>query len=142
MTEEKKTNQNIEETEENDDLKVVMPEANRVVMEPEVFKEQPDYLKVFANFYIAHFDGRDLEIMNLYDTDHNIVDINNYLRNNIHFPRKTLVKHVLQWHDYNFNNLLDQMKKTEDIDPESMVTYEDWDKWYEKRRSEIQNALS
>lgn len=119
-----------------------MPEAKLVVMDQEEFKEQPDYLKVFANFYIAEFDGRDLEIMNLYDTDHNIVDINNYLRNNIHFPRKTLVKHVLQWHDYNFKNLLDEMKKKENIDPESMNTYEAWEDWYEKRRSEIQSALS
>lgn len=119
-----------------------MPEANRVTMEPEVFKEQPEYLKVFANFYIAHFDGRDLEIMNLYDTDHNIVDINHYLMNNIHFTRKKLVDHVLQYHDYNFKNLLDEIKKDEKVDPENMTTFEDWDKWYEKRRSEIQSALS
>lgn len=142
LTEEKNTNQNVEETEENDDLKVVMPEPNRVTMDAEEYKEQPEYLKVFANFYIAHFDSRDLEIMNLYDTNHNIVDINHYLMDNIHFPRKTLVKHVLQYHDYNFKNLLDEMKKQENIDPESFSTFEDWDEWYEKRRSEIQSALS
>lgn len=143
MTEEKNINQNVEETEEeNDELKVVMPEPNRVTMDAEEYKDQPDYLKVFANFYIAHFDGRDLEIMNLYDTNHNIVDINHYLMDNIHFPRKTLVKHVLQYHDYNFKNLLDEMKKEENIDPESMKDYDAWDKWYEKRRSEIQSALS
>ena len=81
MTEEEKnTNQKAEDQdekdEENPDLEVVMPEANRVTMEPEQFKEQPDYLKVFANFYIAQFDQDDLEIINLYDKNHNMVDIN------------------------------------------------------------------
>ena len=95
MTEEEKnTNQKVEEEEkdeEKSEFTVEMPEANRVVMEPEVFKEQPDYLKVFANFYIAQFDQDDLEIINLYDNSHNMVDINKYLLNNIHFPRKTLL---------------------------------------------------
>ena len=55
MTEEEKNAQAQanKENEENDDLKVVMPEANKTTMPKEEFKEQPDYLKVFANFYIA-----------------------------------------------------------------------------------------
>lgn len=146
MTEEEKnTNQKAEEEKEEDenpDLKVVMPEANRVTMEPEEFKEQPDYLKVFANFYIAQFDLDDLEIINLYDKEHNMVDINKYLLNNIHFPRKTLIKHVLQYHDYNFKALLDEISKDEDIDPKEMKTYEDWSTWYEKRRGKIAGSLS
>ena len=58
MTEEEKNAQAQanKENEENDDLKVVMPEANKTTMPQEEFKEQPDYLKVFANFYIAQFD--------------------------------------------------------------------------------------
>lgn len=140
MTEEEKNTNTNEE--ENDELKVVMPEPNRVVMTPEVFKEQPDYLKVFANFYIAQFDQRDLEIMNLYDIDHNVVDINHYLMVNIHFPRKTLIKNVLQYHDYNFMNILEEIKKDEDIDPESMTTYESWADWYEARRKKIPGSLS
>ena len=147
MTEEEKnTNQKAEEEEkeeeENPELKVVMPEANRVTMEPEEFKEQPDYLKIFANFYIAQFDLDDLEIINLYDKSHNMIDINKYLLNNIHFPRKTLIKHVLQYHDYNFKALLDEISKDEDIDPKEMKTYEDWSTWYEKRRSKIAGSLS
>lgn len=146
MTEEEKnTNQKAEEEEkeeENPELKVVMPEANRVTMEPEEFKEQPDYLKIFANFYIAQFDLDDLEIINLYDKSHNMIDINKYLLNNIHFPRKTLIKHVLQYHDYNFKALLDEISKDEDIDPKEMKTYEDWSTWYEKRRGKIAGSLS
>lgn len=146
MTEEEKnTNQKAEEEkdeDENPDFKVVMPKANRVTMEPEKFKEQPDYLKVFANFYIAQFGLDDLEIINLYDKNHNMVDINKYLLNNIHFPRKTLIKHVLQYHDYNFKALLDEISKDEDIDPEQMKTYEDWNTWYEKRRAKIPGSLS
>ncbi|ARD06269.1 hypothetical protein B1745_00810 [Lactobacillus amylolyticus] len=146
MTEEEKnTNQKAEEEkdeDENPDFKVVMPKANRVTMEPEEFKEQPDYLKVFANFYIAQFGLDDLEIINLYDKNHNMVDINKYLLNNIHFPRKTLIKHVLQYHDYNFKALLDEISKDEDIDPEQMKTYEDWNTWYEKRRTKIPGSLS
>ena len=142
MTEEEKnTNQKAEDQdekdEENPDLEVVMPEANRVTMEPEQFKEQPDYLKVFANFYIAQFDQDDLEIINLYDKNHNMVDINKYLLNNIHFPRKTLIKHVLEYHDYNFKAILDEITKEEDIDPENMKTYDDWNNWYEDRRGRI-----
>lgn len=143
--EEKNTNQKVEEEEkdeEKSEFTVEMPEANRVVMEPEVFKEQPDYLKVFANFYIAQFDQDDLEIINLYDNSHNMVDINKYLLNNIHFPRKTLVAHALQYHDYNFKAILDEIAKDEDIDPTTMNTYEDWDSWYERRRNKIQNSLS
>ncbi|MBU3828834.1 MAG: hypothetical protein H9806_06890 [Candidatus Lactobacillus pullistercoris] len=147
MTEEEKnTNQKAEDQdekdEENPDLEVVMPEANRVTMEPEQFKEQPDYLKVFANFYIAQFDQDDLEIINLYDKNHNMVDINKYLLNNIHFPRKTLIKHVLEYHDYNFKAILDEITKEEDIDPENMKTYDDWNNWYEDRRGRIPGSLS
>lgn len=148
MTEEEKnTNQQAEEQEEKEEdkkeeFKIVMPEANRVTMDQEEFKEQPDYLKIFANFYIAQFDQDDLEIINLYDKNHNMVDINKYLLNSIHFPRKTLIKHVLQYHDYNFEALLDEIAKDEDIDPKEMKTYEDWDAWYEKRRSKIPGSLS
>ena len=62
MTEEEKNAQAQadKETEENDDLKVVMPEANKTTMPKEEFKEQPDYLKVFANCYIVQFDEDDL----------------------------------------------------------------------------------
>ena len=130
------------ETEENDDLKVVMPEANKTTMPKEEFKEQPDYLKVFANFYIAQFDEDDLEIINLYDEKHNMVDINSYLSNNIHFPRKKLIDHVLQYHDYNFKNLLVVMIEKTGVKPEDMLTYEAWDKWYEEQRAKISSSLS
>lgn len=130
------------ETEENDDLKVVMPEANKTTMPKEEFKEQPDYLKVFANFYIAQFDEDDLEIINLYDEKHNMVDINSYLLNNIHFPRKKLLDHVLQYHDYNFKNLLDVMIEKTGVKPEDMLTYEAWDKWYKEQRAKISSSLS
>ncbi|ABX26435.1 hypothetical protein [Lactobacillus helveticus] len=144
MTEEEKNAQAQadKETEENDDLKVVMPEANKTTMPKEEFKEQPDYLKVFANFYIAQFDEDDLEIINLYDEKHNMVDINSYLLNNIHFPRKKLIDHVLQYHDYNFKNLLDVMIEKTGVKPEDMLTYEAWDKWYEEQRAKISSSLS
>ena len=120
MTEEEKNAQAQadKENEENDDLKVVMPEANRTTMPQEEFKEQPDYLKVFANFYIAEFDEDDLEVINLYDENHNMVDINRYVLNNIHFPRKKLVDHVLQYHDYNFKDLLKTMEEKTGVKPE------------------------
>lgn len=51
MTEDKK---NTEETQEKEEFEVVMPEANRVEMPATEFKEQPDYLKTFANFYIQN----------------------------------------------------------------------------------------
>ena len=144
MTEEEKNAQAQadKETEENDDLKVVMPEANKTTMPKEEFKEQPDYLKVFANFYIAQFDEDDLEIINLYDEKHNMVDINSYLLNNIHFPRKKLIDHVLQYHDYNFKNLLDVMIEKTGVKPEAMLTYEAWDKWYKEQRAKISSSLS
>ncbi|CDI57768.1 hypothetical protein VKX94_00315 [Lactobacillus helveticus] len=144
MTEEEKNAQAQadKETEENDDLKVVMPEANKTTMPKEEFKEQPDYLKVFANFYIAQFDEDDLEIINLYDEKHNMVDINSYLLNNIHFPRKKLIDHVLQYHDYNFKNLLDVMIEKTGVKPEDMLTYEAWDKWYKEQRAKISSSLS
>lgn len=145
MTEEEKnTNQTAEEQEAKDESRfdVVMPEANRVVMDQEEYKEQPDYLQVFANFYIAKFDSDDLEIINLYDLDHNMIDINKYLLNNIHFSRKNLIKHVLQYHDYNFMNLINEIEKEADVDPKTMNTFEDWDTWYENRRAKIQGSLS
>jgi type II restriction/modification system DNA methylase subunit YeeA len=130
------------ENEENDDLKVVMPEANRTTMPQEEFKEQPDYLKVFANFYIAEFDEDDLEVINLYDENHNMVDINRYVLNNIHFPRKKLVDHVLQYHDYNFKDLLKTMEEKTGVKPEEMLTYEAWEKWDEDQRTKIPSSLS
>lgn len=127
---------------ENNDLKVVMPEANRVEMPPHQFKDEPDYLKNFANFYIEKFNGSDLEIIQLYDKHQNMIDINDYLSNNIKFTRKELVKHVLDIHDYNFKSLLDEMTKETGVDPKAMKTFEDWDKWYTKQRSKVQRALS
>lgn len=152
MTEEEKkiaaTAEAEEKTEEKEeekepDLTVVMPEANRVVMPQEEYKEQPAYLTSFANFYIAKFSEEDLEIMGMYDNEHNnIVDINTYLLNNIHFTRKNLVKHVLQYHDYNFKAILDEIVKDEHIEPETMTTFDAWDDWYEDRRSRITGSLS
>lgn len=130
LTEEEKNAQaqaDKENEEENEDLKVVMPEANKTTMPAEEFKDQPDYLKVFANFYIAEFDEDDLEVINLYDTNHNMVDINGYLLNNIHFPRKKLVDHVLQYHDYNFKDLLKVMAEKTGVKPDEMLTYEAWE---------------
>lgn len=145
MTEEEKNAQaqaDKENEEENDDFKVVMPEANKTTMPQEEFKEQPDYLKVFANFHIAEFDEDDLEIINLYDENHNMVDINRYILNNVHFPRKKLVDHVLQYHDYNFKNLLKVMEEKTGVKPEEMLTYEAWEKWDEDQRAKLHSSLS
>ena len=145
LTEEEKNAQaqaDKENEEENDDFKVVMPEANKTTMPQEEFKEQPDYLKVFANFYIAEFDEDDLEIINLYDENHNMVDINRYILNNVHFPRKKLVDHVLQYHDYNFKNLLKIMEEKTGVKPEEMLTYEAWEKWDEDQRAKLHSSLS
>ena len=144
MTEEEKNAQAQadKENEENDELKVVVPEANKVTMPAEEVKDQPDYLKVFANFYISEFDGDNLEVINLYDDNHNMVDINGYLLNNIHFPRKKLVDHVLQYHDYNFKNLLKVIAEKTGVKPEEMLTYEAWEKWDEDQRSKIPSSLS
>ena len=73
MTEDKK---NTKETQEKEEFEVVMPEANRVEMPATEFKEQPDYLKTFANFYISKFDESDLEIMDVYDVNNDVIEIN------------------------------------------------------------------
>lgn len=148
MTEEEKNTKQAEEAatdeeeEDSDEFEVVMPEANRVTMPEEQYEEEPDYLKVFANFYIAEFNAKDLEIMNSFDKNHNCVDINKYLQNNIHFPRKVLIKHVLHLHAYNFQNLLDAISKKTDLDYKNLKTYEDWVNWYEDRRRQIPGSLS
>ena len=111
-------------------------------MPQEEFKEQPDYLKVFATFYIAEVDEDDLEVINLYDENHNMVDINRYVLNNIHFPRKKLVDHVLQYHDYNFKDLLKAMDEKTGVKPEEMLTYDAWETWDEDQRTKIHSALS
>ena len=110
--------------------------------EIKVVTEQPDYLKVFADFYIAQFNQRDLEIMNLYDTNSNMVDINHYLLNNIQLTRKELVKHVLQYHAQNFQSIIDEIANKDGVDAEKMTTYKDWDNWYEERRNKISTSLS
>ena len=145
MTEEEKNAQaqaDKENEEENDELKVVMPKANKTTMPAEEPHQPPDYLKASATFSIADFDEDDLEVINLYDTNHNMVDINGYLLNNIHFPRKKLVDHVLQYHDYNFKNLLKVMAEKTGVKPEEMLTYEAWEKWDEEQRAKIPSSLS
>lgn len=131
-----------ETEEENDEIKVVMPKATWTTMPQEQFKEQPEYLQVFANFYIAKFNQRDLEVMSTYDVNSNMVDINHYLMDNIHFIRKELVRHVLQYHDKNFNQLVDEIVRQDQIDKQSMTSYEDWDNWYEDRRNNFSASLS
>lgn len=131
-----------ETEEENDEIKVVMPKATWTTMPQEQFKEQPEYLQVFANFYIAKFNQRDLEVMSTYDVNSNMVDINHYLMDNIHFIRKELVRHVLQYHDKNFNQLVDEIVRQDQIDKQSMTSYEDWDNWYEQRRNNFSTSLS
>lgn len=143
MTEEEKNTQaTVQNEDKESEFEVIMPEADRVEMDKTEFKDQPSYLTNFANFYISEFNQNDLEIMNLFDTNHNIVDINSYLINNKEFSRKELVKHVLQIHDYNFENLLTEITKQTDLDPKSLMTYDDWSNWYESRRKLIPGSLS
>ena len=131
-----------EKKDKEEELKVVMPDAEWTTMPEEEFTEQPDYLKVFADFYIAQFNQRDLEIMNLYDTNSNMVDINHYLLNNIKFTRKELVKHVLQYHAQNFQSIIDEIAAKDGVDAEKMTSYRDWNNWYEERRNKISTSLS
>lgn len=131
-----------ENEEENQELKVVMPEANWTTMPAEEFAEQPGYLKVFTDFYIAKFNQRDLEIMNMYDVNSNMVDINHYLLNNIHFGRKELVRHTLQYHANNLQGIVDEIADKDGVEAENMTSYRDWDNWYEKRRDNISSSLS
>ncbi|WEV36860.1 hypothetical protein [Lactobacillus sp. ESL0677] len=140
MTEQENNTKDTEQ--ENDELKVVMPDADWSTMTQEEFAEQPDYLQVFTDFYISQFNQRDLEIMDRYDTNANMVDINHYLLDNIKFSRKELIRHVLQYHAANFQSLIDEIAKKDEVDPSKMTTYIDWDNWYEDRRSKIENSLS
>lgn len=140
MTEQENNTKDTEQ--ENDELKVVMPDANWSTMTQEEFTEQPDYLQVFTDFYISQFNQRDLEIMDRYDTNANMVDINHYLLDNIHFSRKELIRHALQYHANNFQNLIDEIAKQDEVDPSNMTTYTDWDNWYEDCRNKIENSLS
>lgn len=149
LTEEEKNTQAAEaakgqgkDEEEDDEFKVVMPEANRTTMPDETYEEQPDYLQVFANFYITEFNAKDLEIMNGFDNKHNCVDINHYLQNNIHFSRKDLIKHALHRHAYNFQDLLDSIQEKTGLDYKSLKTYQDWVNWYEDQRRQIPGSLS
>ena len=71
-----------------------------------------------------------------------MVDINRYILNNVHFPRKKLVDHVLQYHDYNFKNLLKVMEEKTGVKPEEMLTYEAWEKWDEDQRAKLHSSLS
>lgn len=128
--------------EENQELKVVMPEADWKTMPAEEFAEQPGYLKVFTDFYIAKFNQRDLEIMNMYDVNSNMVDINHYLLDNIHFGRKELVRHTLQYHAHNLQNIVDEIAAKDGVDAKNMTSYHDWDTWYEERRDNISSSLS
>ena len=139
MTEDKK---NTKETQEKEEFEVVMPEANRVEMPATEFKEQPDYLKTFANFYISKFDESDLEIMDVYDGNHDVIEINTYLTNNMAFSRQNLVKHVLNIHANRFLDMLNNIQKHTGVDPQNMKTYEDWVKWYTDRRNENKQTLS
>lgn len=139
MTEDKK---NTEETQEKEEFEVFMPEANRVEMPATEFKEQPDYLKTFANFYISKFDESDLEIMDVYDGNHDVIEINTYLTNNMAFSRQNLVKHVLNIHANRFLDMLNNIQKQTGVDSQNMKTYEDWEKWYTDRRNEIKQTLS
>ena len=142
MTEESKKNTEEENVEEDERFEVVMPEANRVEMPKAEFAEQPDYLKVFADFYISRFEAADLEIMESYDGNHNMIEINTYITNNEAFTRSNLVKHVLNVHAKRFEEILANIKDKTGVDPESMKTYADWDKWYLDRRNEIQQSMS
>lgn len=134
--------QDNEQEQENEDLKVVMPDAEWTTMPDEEFDEQPDYLKVFTDFYIAKFNQRDLEIMNMYDVNSNMVDINHYVIDNINFGRRELVKHALQYHANNFQSIVDEIAKQDKVEPEKMTSYKDWDNWYEDRRDNISTSLS
>ena len=134
--------QDNEQEQENEDLKVVMPDAEWTTMPDEEFDEQPDYLKVFTDFYIAKFNQRDLEIMNMYDVNSNMVDINHYVIDNINFGRRELIKHALQYHANNFQSIVDEIVKQDKVEPEKMTSYKDWDNWYENRRDNISTSLS
>lgn len=136
LAEEKKIRDN------EDLLKIVMPEPERVTMPAREVEEQPAYLVNFANFYVSSFERDDLEIISEFDSDHNMVNINHYLLLNQPFSRKNLVKHVLIDHAHNFQAILDKMTAETGVDPEAMTTYEDWSNWYEGVRAKIESSLS
>ncbi|BDR61106.1 hypothetical protein [Lactobacillus xylocopicola] len=130
------------EEQENEELKVIVPEVTWTTMPAAEFAEQPKYLQVFTDFYIAKFNQRDLEIMNTYDVDSNMVDINIYLLDNIKFGHKDLVSHALQDHAQNFLNIVAEIAQKDDVTAENMTSYQDWDDWYEDRRNNISTSLS
>lgn len=143
MTEDtKKNTEETENVEENEEFEVVVPEAERTEMPAVQYAEQPDYLKTFANFYISRFEETDLEIMDTFDDNHNVVEINTYLVNNQPFGRRSLVKHVLNVHADRFKDILNSIKEKTGVDPEDMKTYEDWSNWYVEQRNTIQQTMS
>lgn len=144
MTEDTQNNTKNEQeaVEEDEQFKVVVPEAERVEMPAIQYAEQPDYLKVFANFYISKFEESDLEIMDTFDGNHDVVEINIYITNNAIFSRKTLIKHILNVHADRFKDILANIKEKTGTDPESMKTYADWDNWYDDQRNQITQTMS
>lgn len=144
MTEEenKIKEQEQDKEKENNELKVVMPDAEWTTMSEQKFADQPEYLKVFTDFYLAKFNQRDLEIMNMYDVNSNMVDINHYVMDNINFGRRELIRHALQYHAKNFQSIIDEIVKENQVDLEKMISFNDWDNWYEERRKNISTSLS
>ena len=80
--------------------------------------------------------------MDVYDGNHDVIEINTYLTNNMAFSRRNLVKHVLNIHGDRFMDMLNNIQKQTGVDPQNMKTYEDWEKWYTDRRNEIKQTLS
>lgn len=139
---EQEQEQDQEKEKENNELKVVMPDAEWTTMSEQKFADQPEYLKVFTDFYLAKFNQRDLEIMNMYDVNSNMVDINHYVMDNINFGRRELIRHALQYHAKNFQSIIDEIVKENQVDLEKMISFNDWDNWYEERRKNISTSLS
>lgn len=144
MTEDLKNTETEETTEETteDQFEVVVPEPNRVEMPATEYKEYPDYLNVFANFYIAKFEQADLEIMAAFDGNHDIIEINTYILANEAFGRRNLIKHVLNIHAQNFENILANIKAKTGLAVESVRTFDEWNDWYSERRNNISQTPS
>lgn len=142
MTEFTEDNQLTEDQEESTEFDVVVPKEEMTFMD-----EQPDgtfdaHTLSFMSFYIKQFKTDNLEVMNDFDINGVMMELNKFILNNVNYARKALALRTLNIHSAIVESLMQNIEAKSDVEVKDFTSYDQWENWYRKVRAEGKTAMS
>lgn len=130
------------DTVEDDQFEVVVPKEDMIIMDERATPDFSAHELSFVSFYIKQFKTDNLEVMDDFDVDGSMMELNKYILNNINFTRKRLAVHTLIRHQALIDDLMDNIEKTSKVKAKGFTSYEQWQDWYDAVRATGRSAMS